>query len=86
VESEDGYILNMFNVRKPELKAGAPVVFFMHDILDSADAFVMNGENSPAFIAAKAGYDVWTGNNRGTKFSKEHKTLDAESNVKEIRH
>jgi lysosomal acid lipase/cholesteryl ester hydrolase len=73
-------VLNVFRVRRPGLKPKAPVMFFMHGILDSADAWVMNfEEGSPAFIAAARGYDVWCGNSRGSRFSRKHETYDADS-------
>ena len=33
-------------------------------------------ENAPPFILAEQGYDVWLGNNRGTRYAQNHLTLD----------
>jgi lysosomal acid lipase/cholesteryl ester hydrolase len=57
-------------------------LYFQHGIADSADAFVMNTvDKSPAFIAASLGYDVWLGNCRGNKYSRQHDRLDPDDDA-----
>jgi len=64
VVTEDGYILKIFRVKliKEKFKKKKGVIFFMHGIVDSSDAWIVNGEKSPAYIALHQGYDVWMGN------------------------
>lgn len=35
-----------------------------------------HADESPAFVLAREGYDVWLGNNRGNRYSRKHKNLD----------
>ena len=54
-----------------------PVVFFQHGMSDSADGWIVHKpEKNPAFRMVREGYDVWLGNQRGTKHSMGHTKLD----------
>ena len=48
-------------------------------MVNSADIWVMAQEKSIAFMLAEQGYDIWLGNSRGSKYSRRHETLNADT-------
>ena len=84
VLTQDGYWLTVFRILGSKgqkaadaLKQKKPVLYLQHGVVDSADTFIMNDERrAPAFMFANQGYDVWLGNTRGNKYSREHRWLD----------
>ena len=87
VTTEDGYILNVFRI--PGLttedastsNAVKPPVLMQHGILDSAYCWIVNyADVAPAFVAARAGYDVWLGNSRGNTYSRANTQWDPDHN------
>ena len=71
VTTKDGYILDIFRIpgKLEEENTKKPVVFLQHGLGANMMQWVMNyPEQSPAYVLANQGYDVWLGNNRGTTF------------------
>ena len=51
-----------------------------HGIFQDAGIWILNeheqGGKAQAHLLAEAGFDVWLGNSRGTRFSKGHAQID----------
>ena len=80
VTTEDGYILHLFRINDPKVeKLGRPILM-LHGIMDTAKCFIFNyPEKAPAVVLARAGYDVWLANGRGTDDSNMHEYLRNDS-------
>ena len=62
-----------------------PPVLFQHGLLDSANGWIVNYPDvAPAFVAARAGYDVWLGNSRGNTYSRAHVEYDPDKDEKKF--
>jgi len=76
VTTPDKYILSIHRI-----VGEGPVVFMQHGLEDASSTWVMAGPDhgGPAFRLAEQGYDVWLGNFRGNHYSRQHETLDADT-------
>jgi len=74
----------MHITHKATHKNGAKALFLQHGLISSAEWWIMNGENSPAFILGRAGYDIWLGNNRGTIYSRKNTKLSPTKDAEEF--
>ncbi|GLJ43821.1 hypothetical protein SUGI_0912390 [Cryptomeria japonica] len=74
IGTSDGFKLGVQRLNIPSFSKGP--VLLNHGVLSGGDSWILNppGE-SPAFILADAGYDVWIGNARTTSFSYGHEYL-----------
>ncbi|OWR52888.1 hypothetical protein KGM_201191 [Danaus plexippus plexippus] len=72
VTTEDGYILTLFHIPG---RSKLPVLL-MHGLLDTADTFLLRGNDSLGIALANSGYDLWFGNCRGNRYSRRHRDLD----------
>ena len=83
VITDDGYILGIWRIPGP-LTGGdgtpRPPVLMQHGLECDMTFWLWNRPSvAPALVLARAGYDVWLGNNRGNRFSDTHVSLNPKS-------
>ena len=84
ITTEDGYILQIFRVTNGEsdqTNENNPVIL-QHGLMDSCYWWIVNGDKSPLVVLARNGHEVWVGNNRGNSFSRLHKYLNPDHDLK----
>jgi len=82
VITDDGYVAQLYRIpgRFGDTKTHKPAVLLMAGIECDMNFWTVNDPSvAPPFVLAEAGYDVWLGNNRGTRYAQYHVELDPAS-------
>ncbi|VDL72111.1 unnamed protein product [Nippostrongylus brasiliensis] len=84
VVTDDGYILTLHRIPHGKNESNSstqrPAIFLQHGLLCSSSVWLLNlPDQSPGFVFADRGLDVWMGNMRGNTYSKKHVRMSSDS-------
>eukprot|EP01100_Stratorugosa_tubuloviscum_P003345 TRINITY_DN1809_c0_g1_i1.p1 TRINITY_DN1809_c0_g1~~TRINITY_DN1809_c0_g1_i1.p1 ORF type:complete len:428 (+),score=179.31 TRINITY_DN1809_c0_g1_i1:107-1390(+) len=79
-ETKDGYLLTLFRIpnTNSKNKQNKPPILLMHGLLQNSEAWCVLKSGLP-YLLADQGYDVWLGNNRGSRYCSFHRTFPVTS-------
>ncbi|CAH2056960.1 unnamed protein product, partial [Iphiclides podalirius] len=84
VVTDDGYVLTVFRIPKGKNCRGGvrqPPVLIMHGLLLSSDSWLDSGPHAGlGYLISDECYDLWSGNVRGSHYSRKHLTLNPDTN------
>ena len=81
-ETADGYINSVFRIPGPKGTKegcgaqGKPVVLYQHGLFDCFAGIINDEEESLGIRLVNAGYDLWMGNSRGNRYSRDHQWIE----------
>ncbi|XP_053698628.1 lipase 1-like [Sabethes cyaneus] len=79
VRTEDGYLLMMYRIPARKGSHKRPV-FMWHSLFSSCSDWILIGrKHGLGYLLANRNYDVWMGNARGNRYSKNHERFSVKS-------